>query len=185
MPKGDELTGKQRAWLDRFMVSLNATEAARGIYDTDDYSTLQTIGSENMSKPVIKAEIDRRLAARAMGADELLARVSEQARLDIGPYMREDGTLDLQRMAQEGKSRLIKELTPTREGLKVSLTDPQVAQKMLARYHRLLGDRLEVDLTTSVDIDKGSLDALAAQLRAAASADSVTPDSVGDDDSTE
>ena len=185
MPKVDGLTAKQQAWLDRFLVTLNATESARDVYDTDDYSTLSSIGHENMTKPEIRAEIDRVLAARAMGATELLTRVSEVAGMDVGPYLTDEGTLDLAKMRAEGKTRLIKGVTPGRDGLQVALQDPQAAQKMLARYHRLLGDRLEVDLTTSVDIDTSALDALAAQLRAAASADSVTPDSVGDDDSTE
>ena len=57
----DSLTDKQRAWLERYLACLNATEAARGVYDTEDYATLRLLGSQNLSQPHIRAEIDRRL----------------------------------------------------------------------------------------------------------------------------
>jgi len=146
MAMGDEtkLTDKQQAWIDAYLVTLNATEAARRVYDSDDYSTLQSIGSENLSKPVLRAELDRRFRERAMGADELIMRESEAAALDIGPYVQEDGTLDLKRMREDGKTRLITGLVPGRDGLKVELVDPHASRKLLARYHGLLSDRLDV-----------------------------------------
>jgi phage terminase small subunit len=39
----------------------NGTRAALKAYDTDDYNTAKAIASENLSKPYIEAEINKRL----------------------------------------------------------------------------------------------------------------------------
>jgi len=184
MPKVDGLTAKQQLWLDRYLVTLNATESARGVYDTEDYSTLSSIGWENMRKPEIRAVIDRVLAERAMSAPELIARVSDTAAMDVGPYLREDGTLDLVRMRAEGKTRWIKDLIPGRAGLHVALQDPQAAQKLLARYHQLLSDHVDVDVHGDVSLDVDTLDALAGQIAVAKSTAGDTEDSDSAQDDT-
>ena len=179
-------TPKQEAFIAWYCRLLNATSAAeRAGYGGDDTTreSLGSMGAALLQNVAVRAEIDRRLKASIPSPEEVLSRVGARATVDIGEYYGADGTLDLARLKADGYGHLVKGANVGRDGVNWALTDPQTATKTLARYHRLLGDRLEVDLTTSVDIDKGSLDALAAQLRAAASADSVTPDSVGDDDS--
>ncbi len=58
-----KLTPKQERFIDEFLIDLNATQAAiRAGYSE---KTAQVIGSENLSKPMIKSEVDRRIAARA------------------------------------------------------------------------------------------------------------------------
>jgi len=181
-------TPKQEAFIAWYCKLLNATSAAeRAGYGGDDTTreSLGSMGAALLQNVAVRAEIDRRLKASIPSPEEVLSRVGAQATVDLSPYIGEDGAVDIAAMRADGIGHVIAGAKPGRNGAELAFTSPQAAQKMLARYHRLLGDRLEVDLTTSVDIDKGSLDALAAQLRAAASADSVTPDSVGDGDSAE
>lgn len=53
-----KLTPKQQRFIDEYLLDLNATQAAiRAGYS---HKTANRIATENLSKPVIKAEIDRR-----------------------------------------------------------------------------------------------------------------------------
>jgi phage terminase small subunit len=58
-----KLTAKQQLFITEYCIDCNATEAAiRSGYNP---KTARQIGSENLSKPYIKSEIDKRLAKRA------------------------------------------------------------------------------------------------------------------------
>ena len=57
------MTQKQKRFIEEFLIDLNATQAAiRAGYSPD---TAQQTGSENLSKPVIRAQIDRAMAERS------------------------------------------------------------------------------------------------------------------------
>ena len=181
-------TPKQEAFIAWYCKLLNATRAAqRAGYGDDDttHETYGSIGSNLLQNVRVRAEIDKRLRDNLPSPGELLSRIGEQATVDLAPYIRADGTVDVDALNADGLGHVIDGSKPGRNGPELSFTSPQAAQKMLATYHKLLGADVQVDVTASVDIGTSALDALAAQLRAAASADSVTPDSVGDDDSTE
>lgn len=54
-----KLTAKQQMFINEYLIDFNATQAAiRAGYSE---STAQQIGSENLLKPVIKIEIDKRM----------------------------------------------------------------------------------------------------------------------------
>lgn len=60
MSDAKALTAKQQRFVDEYLVDLNATQAAiRAGYSE---KTAQQIGSENLSKPVIAAEVEARQA---------------------------------------------------------------------------------------------------------------------------
>lgn len=81
MPKVNGLTDKQRRFIEEYMVDCNATQAAtRAGYSA---KTAYSIGDENLRKPVIKAEIDRRMAERSEETgytQERVARMLEEDR---------------------------------------------------------------------------------------------------------
>lgn len=57
------MTQKQKRFIEEYLIDLNATQAAiRAGYSPD---TAQQTGSENLSKPVIRAQIDRAIAERS------------------------------------------------------------------------------------------------------------------------
>lgn len=109
------LTEKQRLFLQEFLSNgFNGTKAALAIYATDDYSTAANIASENLKKPKL-SELKRRwLEAKAMKADEALARLGSIARGDLGDFLeiQEDGTIKmtLQKAKQHGLTHLIKKV---------------------------------------------------------------------------
>jgi len=164
----DRLTDKQRAWLEKYLACLNATEAARGVYDTEDYATLRRIGCDNLAKPYIRDEVDRRLRAALPSPEAVIGRLAEIAFSDPMQYLTADGTLDVDRLVADERTFLVKGVRPTRAGLAWEFEDRAAALRMLARYHRLVGADVQVDLHDHRDqVTTADLDALTAQLRAA------------------
>lgn len=67
----DDLTPKQRAWVDAYLKTGNATEAARQAGYVGNDNTLGAVGGENLRKPTIQAALKERgeTANRAKIAD--------------------------------------------------------------------------------------------------------------------
>jgi phage terminase small subunit len=158
-------TPKQRAFIDAyFACGMNASLAARRA----GYKTRQS-GAENLSNPVIRAEIDRIYRASMVSANEVLARLSDQARADIADVISADGTLNLKKARARGKTGLIKSITHTVTSfkgvetttVKVELHDSQKALQLLGKFHKLFVERVQVDDWRSQaiqDIKAGTLD---------------------------
>lgn len=91
----EELTAKQRRFVDEYLIDLNATQAAiRAGYSE---KTAQAIAAENLSKPLIKAEIDAALDRRSketqIDANWVLKRLADEAEADVADLYDEDGKL--------------------------------------------------------------------------------------------
>lgn len=80
------LTRKQQLFIEAYLATWNASEAARQA----GYSprSAPSIGQENLKKPEVAAEIARRIADEQIKPAEVLVRLSEQARADIGTFFR-------------------------------------------------------------------------------------------------
>lgn len=92
-PQPRELTDKQMAfcvWYCAGAVNMNATEAARRAGYKGSDTTLSSVGSENLTKPLIRAEIDRRLARAMSGADVTVEQVLRRLTV-IGEKALDDG----------------------------------------------------------------------------------------------
>jgi phage terminase small subunit len=147
------LTHKQQLFVEHYLTCLNATEAARRA----GYSpkTAYSIGSENLTKPEIAAEIDRRVSEVAMSADEVLRRLADHARGTIEDFVsfveRDDpvtgnketiAVIDLEHAREMGKLHLLKKLREDKDGSRtIELHDPQAALGQLGRYHGLFLDK--------------------------------------------
>ena len=133
-------------WLEEYLQCWNATEAARRA----GYKWPRQSGYLNATKDYIKEEIHKRLSAKAMGADEVLMRLAEQARADVGHFFQqsEDGksiVVDWL-MVLGGKGHLIRSISFTKTGPRIELYDAQSALAHLGKHHGLFTDKL--DLTT-------------------------------------
>jgi phage terminase small subunit len=80
------LTNKQKAFAEAYLRCWSATEAAK----VAGYSekTARAIGSENLTKPDIKALIQERMRQMQISADEILLLLINQARGSIKPFMK-------------------------------------------------------------------------------------------------
>ncbi|MEI2773371.1 MAG: terminase small subunit [Candidatus Competibacter sp.] len=166
------LKPKQVRFLEHYLTCWNATEAAR----VARYAHPNKQGPELLKNEQIAAAVSERLEDAAMSANEVLARLSAQARADMADFIRivegdEHGQettfrLDMSKAAEAGHLHLLRRLTETtrtvttKEGdeivtrrATIELHNAQTALELLARHHRLLTD--QVDVTTKGQAIKG------------------------------
>lgn len=164
------LNNKQRAFIAEYLRDFNATQAAIRV----GYSakTARAIGSKLLTKVDIAAAIQAELSERAMGADEVLQRLAEHARGDMGDFLSIDSmsfSLDLEKAKELGLTRLIKKvkdrvvMTSNKDGeetethtLEVELYDAQSALVTLAKVHRLFTEPSDIpsEFTVRIRRDK-------------------------------
>lgn len=150
------LTNKQRIFIAEYLVDLNATRAAIAAGYSEN--SARVIGCENLTKPDIKQEIDAAIQERLMKADEVLMRLAEHARGDIGDLLTDDGeSIDWQKAKKARKTHLVKKVsirterrtigddkeveTETRS---IELYDAQGALVQIGRHHKLFAEKIEV-----------------------------------------
>lgn len=159
------LRKKQLAFIEHYLQCYNATEAARraGYSERSAYS----IGHENLSKPEIRAAIDDRLSLLQMQSDEVLVRLSAQARGSMADFVRvnDRGEVSINLKAAQAKNNLhlVKKVRKTvKRGkieettVEIELYDAQAALAHLARIHGLYQDKLQVDWR--VELQEAGLD---------------------------
>ena len=148
------LTAKQQSFINQYIQCWNATEAARlaGYSDRTAYS----IGQENLNKPEIFAEIERRMQENAMSADETLSRLSDQARTDMSDFLEVRHNwvnVDLEKAKDLGLLRHIKKVKPTKYGTEIELYSSQAALQTLAKAHGMLHDKIEVNINIELVVN--------------------------------
>ncbi len=135
-------TGKQRAFINHYIICLNGTEAARLAGYKGDDATLRAIAYENLTKPHIKAEIDRLFAEQVMSRNEVLARLNAQATATMADFIGADNkSLDLNKAAKAGKLHLIKKLDTSKN--RIELYDAQSALALLGKHYKLFAEQFE------------------------------------------
>ena len=71
----------------------NATEAYRLVYPKSSAESARASASELLTIPNISTEIQRRIAENAMCANEVLGRLAEHARGDLGDFLDDKGSI--------------------------------------------------------------------------------------------
>jgi phage terminase small subunit len=89
------MTPKQQRFVDEYLIDLNATQAAiRAGYSK---KTARAVGSENLTKPDIRAAVAEAQQARSertkIGADWVLARLADEADADLADLYDKNGGL--------------------------------------------------------------------------------------------
>lgn len=139
------LTGKQRVFIDEYLKTFNATQAA--IKAGYSENSARSIGSENLTKPNIKAEIDARLAEITMSANEVLVRLTQAARLDVDDLYDFIGGLPVfnpDKARERGVLHLVQGFEITDKSFKVKLPDAMAAQIQIGKYHSLFVERQDL-----------------------------------------
>jgi phosphate uptake regulator len=151
-------TAKEKRFVIAYLETWNATKAA----EAAGYKEPR-LGYRVLQRQRIKDAISKGLDEAAMPANEVLARLGQHARVNIGDFIKivnkvdkngipyQDYQLDLDMVKKYGY--LIKELTWSRTGRpNIVLVDSQAALALLARHHGLLNDK-----TTNFEIDVSQL----------------------------
>lgn len=142
------LNNRQQIFINEYLKCWNASEAARRAgYN----GRANTIGPRLLSDVVIAKEIERRKADLIMSADEVLVRLTQQARAEYSDYIKEDGTVDLPNLVKSKKAHLIKKIKPTRHGQEIEFYDAQAPLELIGKQHGLFSEKVEIKLAKEVD----------------------------------
>ncbi len=160
--KKGQLTVKQKLFKQYYLLTLNATEAARRAGYKGNDSTLAEVGYQNLRKLQIRTAIDAELKHRIPSIEETLARVADHATGDMKEFTTKNESgypeLDLAKAYDADKLRLVKkwnETTVTRyqkdgepivtHKVNVELYPADSALDKLMRYHSLYNDTVTVN----------------------------------------
>lgn len=154
----DDLAGapvllpQQQLFCEEYLKDFNGTQAAirAGYSERSAYSQ----ASRLLSHDEVQAYISHRIEEHKMGADEVLNRLADIARGDLGDFLiiskGEQTSISL--IGEDGKlnpkTRLIKKLTTRTDRLDVEVStielhDPLAALKLLGTHHKLFTKQIE------------------------------------------
>lgn len=137
-----ELTNKQLAFVNHYIASFfNATRAA----ELAGYAYPNVQGPRLLVNVSIADEISRRIDEQAMPANEVLARLSAQARGSIGEFVATDdaGIPNGFSLANDRPLPLVKKVSVTDKGWSFEMYDAQAALVHLGKHHGLFVERHE------------------------------------------
>ena len=138
------LTNKRKIFIEEYLKTWNASEAARRA----GYKHPGSQGHSLLKIIEIAEEIQRRLDEKKLDADEVLRRLGDIARTDIGPYVRVglagDIEVSLEDLKEAGLTHLIKGITPTKHGARIEFHDAAQALQLIGKHHKLFTDKHEV-----------------------------------------
>ncbi len=137
------LTRQRRKFVEEYLACWCGAEAARRA----GYSarTAGVLACRMLKDPDVAALIQARITEKTMAADEVLLRLAEQARGEQAAYLRADGTVDLERLLEDHKGHLVKNIRFTQRGdLVVEFYDAQRALELIGRHLGLFVDRQEL-----------------------------------------
>lgn len=148
-----KLTTKQQLFVEEYLISGNATDAARKAGYKGDDATLRVVGSQNITKHNIAIIIKERLNGRAIDADTTLQSLSDIATGDLSDFITVQGRLpilDFEKAEKAGKLNLIKKLTMADGKISFELYSKQRALETLAKYHGLLNTKIDMSHSGAV-----------------------------------
>ena len=163
------MTKKQKRFIEEYLIDLNATQAAiRAGYSPD---TAKAIGCENLTKPDIRAHIDRAMAERSkrtgVNADRVVQELAKIAFVNVTEVIdpktatvREDALPEDTAAIQSVKVKTFGEDGLERE---IKMADKLKALEMLGRHLGMFKDKLE--LSGGLDNEKTKMDDIIQQLR--------------------
>lgn len=105
-----------------------------------------------LAKPEIKAEIARRMSSTIMSKEEVLWRLTLQARNKYSEYIDAAGKVDLGKMIQDGMIHLVKCIVPTRYGVKVEFVDGQRSLELIGKHYKLFTEKIDLGGAVTVNV---------------------------------
>ena len=143
-PIEKKLSPKRRRFVEAYLATWNASEAARQA----EYAKPGSQGQRLLTFVEVQTAIQQRLAEVAMKTDEVLARLAEQARSNIASFFTFDSdelvvmALDIEEVKARG--HLIKKLKQTKDGWEIELYDGQAALVQIGKHLKLFPDRMDI-----------------------------------------
>lgn len=162
------LTNRERLFVEHYLAGWNASAAARNAGYSDKSAAVE--GHRLLRKANVLRAIQIRVTEAAMSANEVLARLAEQARFNANDFLNEKGTVDLVEAKRLGLGKYIRRIkTQSGEHSAVDLefVDTQGALALLGKHFKLFTDKTELIGSVSVKNDLSAMtnEQLEARLR--------------------
>ena len=163
------MTKKQKRFIEEYLIDLNATQAAiRAGYSPD---TAKSIGSENLTKPDIKAQIAKAMAERSrrtgVNADRVVMELAKIAFVNANDVIDPKTATIKEGALPEDTAAIqsVKVKTFGEDGLEreIKMADKLKALELLGKHLGMFRDKLEVSGT--LETEKTKLDDLLQQMR--------------------
>lgn len=171
------LTRKRLFFAEHYVRILNGNKAAR----LAGFATPSVEGSRLLTDDNVKNYVSHRFRQLQMQSDEVLGRLSDIARGDIGDYLRVakqketdlplviDGKIidgiyiDLRQLLADGNTARIKKYSRVRGEVSIELHDPTKALELIGKHLRLFTDvvRVEDNTRTAAELTDDELAAIA------------------------
>lgn len=163
----NELTPKQKAFCDEYMIDMNATRAYKKVYKTcKSDTTAGQNGSRLLKNAKVKAYLDKKLKKRAdkaeIRSEDTIREINNLAKADITDIMKlvreRSGRLKLH---IEDFNNLPKEVTCAIQSIKqlkdgsveIKLYDKTKALDMLSKIQGLYDEQQKVEVVTEVNVN--------------------------------
>ena len=139
-----KLTAKQEAFINHYLETWNATEAARRAKYKGNDDTLGSVASENLQKPKIQERIQERMRQLQKNADEVLLRLAQQAESSIGDFIDDAGVINWRKVRAKG--HLVKKIAHRRGShASIELQNQQRALELLGKHLGVFIDKQEIE----------------------------------------
>jgi len=92
----------------------------------------------------VAAAIKSTLKARILSTEEILARLAEMGQSAHADYVKEDGTVDIKKMVNDGNAHLIKGIKETKYGRVYEFHDAKSALELHGKYYAMWKDKFEI-----------------------------------------
>lgn len=165
MQGDDGLTDKQRLFVQYYLESSNATEAAKKAYDTTDDNVASSIGYENLRKPEISQLIKNGIVNAGVTIDAVLLEMVKCAFSDVIDYIDfddETGKVTIKNFNKisGGKTRAIRKIKAkrivrngeTEYSQELELHSKDKSLEMLAKYLKMFDQKDQGDKGTLMQL---------------------------------
>lgn len=159
------LTKKQKLFVEEYLIDLNATQAAiRAGYSE---KTAKNIGCENLAKPNIQREIQKRMKARGQRTeitqDRVLQELAKIGFADVTDFVTiENRMVQVKSTAEMPADKMgaIAGIKEGANGIEIKLNDKGKALELIGRHLGMWKDKTEItgDLGLNIKVDYGDAD---------------------------
>lgn len=156
-----KLTEKQKRFVEEYLIDLNATQAAiRAGYSTD---SAKEIGHENLTKPHIRACIDKEIAERSkrtgVNQDRVIRELARLAFINATDVINLNQATVIENANEDDTAAIASvkvKYIPTSEGegveREIRLTDKLKALELLGKHLGMFKDKVELSGPMKVQI---------------------------------
>lgn len=152
------MTDKQQRFCDEYLIDLNGTKAAiRAGYSE---KTARQMATENLSKPVIKEYIEKRMAekedALIAKQDEVMKYLTSVMRRELSEHVVVTLVEEKSTYEPDDEGKMRKQTTKTEKPeiveIPARLADANKAAELLGKAYALFTDKLEADMDMELNI---------------------------------